>query len=730
MVQKGRHCRRAVVLKSMRNSEFDQRAVIGLTAAGILTGAFLLFQLQPLIGKAILPWFGGSTLVWSTSLVFFQVTLLAGYGYAHMLVKSRSRFRWLFHAGLLVAAAITLPLVPSADWEPTDGGDPVTRILQTLTFSVGPPFFILASTGPLLQAIFAQHFPSQSPYRLYALSNAGSLAALLTYPVLVEPFWTLGIQDVAWCIGFLIYSAILIRLLLVQWRAPVEIVARSVTAQDKPGALSVLLWLLLPALASALLLTITQHVCQDVASVPFLWVVPLALYLLSFILCFEHPRWYQRNAWTAVTMLCSLLLAAVLGYGYLRRLVETVGLPQSSISWLDGLWSDLVISLATLFLAAVVCHGERLPPATCAVTAHGILSLSVHGRSFGWIVGGDLLSAVVRFLPGVSGARQCHLSGGHGGVPSRKLAPLARHPSLAPRVSRPHIAGGHQHAVCWLPRTPPHAQHRQDAGIFMECYASTSSFATAPRFKAARFIMAASCTATSSLRPERRREPTTYFARQSGIGLAIDALREERQRPLHVAVIGLGAGTLLGYAEADDRFEMYDIDVDVMTLAERYFTFIDDARARGAEVVLTVRDGRLGIKDRVGPPLDLLIVDAFSGDAIPTHLITQEAIEVYRGQLAQDGLVALHISNRYLDLRPVTRGLAEAFDMSARIVHYAPEWEDFPAIYLASSDWVLLSPAPQLFESSALAEAGRRLPDSVPSILWTDQFSNLLQVIR
>ena len=347
----------------------SSRLLFALSSAlTILLGAFLLFQVQPIISKMILPWFGGGPAVWSTCLLFFQVLLLAGYGYAHGLTRLKNpRAQMVLHIGLLIAALTTLPIHPAAAWKPLDSAHPTTRILALLAANIGLPYFVLAATSPLVQAWFSRVVPERTPYRLYALSNLGSLGALLTYPFLIEPTLTTRLQGTVWSVLFGCFAVACGGLAVAMYRGvrPAagvavnsDLEAASTSDAAKPLGVERLAWLLLPALATVMLMSVTNHISQDIAVVPFFWVVPLSLYLLSFIICFDREIWYRRRIFSvlmgcAVFGLSLILLEDELEH-YLQRYYPDIDL----FEFMDSIVTEAVVYLTVLFLVCMVCHGE------------------------------------------------------------------------------------------------------------------------------------------------------------------------------------------------------------------------------------------------------------------------------------------------------------------------------------------------------------------------------------
>ena len=346
-----------------------------------LMGAFLLFQIQPMISKFILPWFGGSPSVWTTCMLFFQVALFAGYSYAHFLSMRTSRSQAIIHGVLLLLAALQLPVVPNDALKPDGGGDPSWQIFLLLFSTVGLPYFVLSATSPLVQTWYGRVFPGRVPYRLYALSNIGSLGALLSYPVLIETRWDVVAQASIWSVAYVVFAVLMMVCAVVEWRRG-SLLERGGEATQAPSAAAIappglgrrLVWVALPAFASVMLLSTTNHVCQDVAVIPFLWVVPLALYLLSFIICFDHPRWYARTVWGVLAMIALFLSAG-----------------WEDLPWVDtrdfGIVAEIAVNFLAMFFVCMVCHGElaRKKPGLAHLTEY-YLFMSAGGALGGLVV--------------------------------------------------------------------------------------------------------------------------------------------------------------------------------------------------------------------------------------------------------------------------------------------------------------------------------------------------------
>ena len=669
-----------------------------LYAATIFLSAFLLFQVQPLIAKVILPWFGGSAAVWTICMLFFQLLLLAGYVYSHAYVRMRIPARRTIHVALLVAAAATLPLAASAAWKPTGGEDPTWRILALLVTSVGLPYFMLSTTGPLVQVWYARTFEGASPYRLFALSNLGSMIALVSYPLAVEPLLALGAQTAIWSGGFVVFALACAAL---AWRSKERESELAPQARsDKPGPGLQALWAALAACASVLLLAFTSHMTLNVAAIPFLWVLPLALYLLSFVLCFEASGWYRR--WLFLP-LAGAGLAAV-----------SVTLTQSNPS----IWTLIPLYSATLFAACMVCHGElaRSKPDPRHLTGF-YLMLALGGALGGVLVGlvapqvfDDLyelpigmcalsLLAMVALLRD----RSSLLNGRWATV--TRLVFFALIVGLGVALARTY----------WDNAADSRLTSRNFYGVLN--VRDSGEGPEAMRVLAHGTIIHGK----QFLEPDRRDWPTSYYGMTSGIGLAI--LDARSRGPLRVGVVGLGAGTLAAYGRSGDVFRFYDINPKVIELAHSEFSFLKDSPA---QVEVALGDARLSLEREPDQNFDILALDAFSSDAIPVHLLTVEAFRVYLRHLKPGGLLAVHISNRYLDLVPVVQQAARHLSLEIRQVEN--DDDDDAGVY--RSDWMLLSALPTAFEGNFLKEGAEKI-DSEPSVrLWTDDYSDLYRILK
>ena len=669
-----------------------------LYAITIFLSAFLLFQVQPLIAKMILPWFGGTAAVWTICMLFFQVLLLAGYVYSHAYVRLRVPARRYLHIVLLALAAVTLPLAASAAWKPSGGEDPTWRILGLLATSVGLPYFILSTTGPLVQAWHARSRPGAAPYRLFALSNLGSMLALISYPILVEPMLALGKQAAIWSAGFIVF-ALLCGLLA--WRSRSADAPLSVDDDgEKPGPALQALWAGLAACASTLLLAFTGHMTLNIAAIPFLWVLPLALYLLSFVLCFEASGWYRR--WLFLPLLAAGLAAVC------------ITLSRSNPS----IWSLIPLYSATLFAACMVCHGElaRSKPHPRHLTGF-YLMLALGGALGGVLVGllapnafDDLyelplgMVALCLFVTLALLRDRTSLLHGRWGAAAR-LVFLALIVALGVQLARTY------------------RDNSADTRVTLRNFYGVINVRDSGEGPDAMRVLSHGTIIHGKqfLEEDRRDWPTTYYGPTSGVALAI--LDARAHGPVRVGVVGLGAGTLAAYGRAGDVFRFYDINPQVVDLARSEFSFLKDSPAR---VEVQLGDARLSLERESAQNFDVLALDAFSSDAIPVHLLTAEAIRTYLRQLRPGGVLAVHISNRYLDLVPVVQQAARHLSLELREV----DNDDDDEMGVYRSDWLLLSASPAAFGGPLLREAAQRI-DADPRVgLWTDDYSDLYRILK
>ena len=670
-------------------------------ALTILVGAILLFQVEPVIGKIILPWYGGSAAVWTACLLFFQVALFAGYLYAHALVRYlKPRAQAAVHIALLAASALTLSVYPSAGLKPYPAADPTWSILFLLGRTVGLPYFLLATTSPLVQAWYARRFAGAMPYWLYALSNAGSMFALLSYPFLFEPVFATHEQARIWSWGYLAFAVLCAAAVL---RSPSAAARpREEGAPEKPGLRQYVFWLTLPACASALLLAVTNHVTQNVAAVPFLWILPLSLYLLSFILCFAGEGWYRRNPYL------QLLAVAIGSMAYAEAGGGNIAILPVVILFCFG-----------LFTCAMACHGELalLKPQPRYLT-HFYLMIAAGGALGGLAVG----LAAPRLFNGYYELPLALVA-----CAALVFAVLKTDPSLAwfRRWTQPAPLAAAA-LILALAVFVGASLEESMAGVRLRVrnfYGELTVKDSVPptALNAVRTLTHGTIThGNQFLNPARRDFPTTYYGPDTGIGLAI---RDRGNgRSIRVGVIGLGTGTIAAYARLGDYYRYYEINPLVLRVARTEFTFLSDCHGK---LEVAMGDARLSLEREPPENFDVLAVDAFSSDAIPVHLLTRQAMDLYFRHLRPDGILAVHISNRHLDLQPVVAGEALASGRRARIV----DTEDDDAAGVFGATWVLVVAPPADFDND-LRAGSNPVSRSRRVRLWTDDYSNLFQILK
>ena len=693
----------------------------------ITLSAFLIFLVQPLIAKQILRWFGGTAAVWTTCMVFFQSALLAGYAYADWAPRRFGITRHArIHAVIAIVSLISLPITVSGFWRPVDGSAPIPQILGLLAATIGLPYVVLSATSPLVQTWFARAQPGRDPYRLFALSNGASLAALLCYPFLVEPRLVLRDQAWGWSILYAIFVAGIAALAWKISRRPgldafdavaaapvivdgsavqvpgnaVEAAAARARALEatppEPSSRLQFWWMILAATASAFLLATTNHVTENIASVPLLWLMPLAIYLVTFILCFDGQRWYSRESFFGP------VLIAVAAMGWL--LVDKA-------RQFDLLATAIVFALG-LFAVCMFCHGELVaakPDPRYLGRFYAIVAL-----------GGALGSALIAFVAPAVLPSYYEVSLTLVVVMLLMTAVGWSWSRRALVMGLAGIAGASW--IVWL-----NIGADSDSAIWMG-----RNFYGALKVRAyekpdhdnyhRRLVHGAILHGEQFLAPAARHVATTYYTGTSGIGYAIDA-KERLSDSIRVGMIGLGVGTIATYGRPADVFRFYEINPEVPLIATEYFTFLRDSEAK---IELVLGDARSSIEREAPQQYDVLGVDAFSGDAIPAHLITREAVLLFRKHLAQGGILAYHVSNRYLDLAPVLSAIAAAENLAALEIDDYNNGEGSPI--KSPSAWVLLAEDPATLAS--LQEVGRA-PDQKPEWrIWTDNYHNLFQVLR
>lgn len=774
-----------------------------LFALSLFLSAFLLFLVQPMIAKMVLPLLGGTPAVWNTCMLFFQVMLLAGYGYVHVLTRRFSiRQQVSVHLILLCAPLLLLPIGVAAHWMGLDPDYPIAWLLGLLTLSVGLPFFVLSTTAPLLQKWFSslEHASARDPYFLYAASNVGSMLALLGYPVMIEPYFPLKgeqwlSQSWMWSLG---YAGLLTLVAVCGWmvrrpspHAAVKVrrdapAGQAAIVDSPPNSSTYLRWIALAFIPSSLMLGVTAYITLNIAAIPLLWVIPLALYLLSFILVFAKWPSVVHRAMVVIMPLAILLIV--------------LSLMPSGVT--VRFWVIILLHLATLFVVALVCHGELArsrPPITHLTIFYLLMSVGgALGGIFNALIAPVVFNGLVEYqlvlvlavliLPRLhehaaaqEGRRKWTALWTSGGVRSdvawvfglglvtlglvwlstatgQGLPVLAGlSPSLfqgIESVSRLVDISSKQLVAlvaCALPLLLCYGCVARPLrfGLGLGAILLAASYAAALHDDVVlhqertffgvvkverneektwhKLLHGTTSHGTQSLDPDHRDEPLTYYHRSGPIGQAFASWQGPTAKT-QIAVIGLGTGSLASYIQPGQSLTFYEIDPAVVRIAQspRYFTYYEAAQQRGAELRVVLGDARVKLAEAPDHRYDLIVLDAFSSDAIPVHLITREALTMYLSKLTDDGVVALHISNRYLGLEPVLGNLAK--DLTLVGLKQFDDESDKKHPGKSSSDWALLARRQEALGSLASDPRWTPLKQDDRVGVWTDDFSNVLRV--
>lgn len=646
------------------------------------------------MAKALLPAFGGSAGVWITCMLFFQVMLLVGYLYSYGIASRLSRrAQSVVHATLLILSLSSLLLKPHMEWARTAAGNPVLSILGVLLISVGMPYFLLSATSPLLQSWFANSTGAGFPYRLFALSNAASLLALLAYPVAIEPLMTQSSQLLSWSVGYAVLVSLACATAIVHGcrnhghdnAVSGNAVKRHTGTAGVPNR--PLLWIGLAACASALWLAVANHLSQEVAPVPFLWVLPLSIYLLSFILCFEGDGWYRP------ALFRWLLPASWIGAVY----QISSGGAAGDLKWEIGLFS------LALFTWCMFCHGEiaRTKPDAPGEVTFFYLMIALGGAVGAVLVGvaaPNLLSTYLELPIGITVSAVLALRLLYGMKSPWRLARLSV-VALVAFVLAARFQAGFGDVV--------HLRNFYGALQVSDAGAGDTAVRNLYHGRTLHGI--------EFLAPDRSRLPTAYYGPESGVGRLLLAQGKSQRR---VGLVGLGVGTLAAYGRRGDVFRFYEINPSITEIASRYFHFLGSSEAR-TDVV--PGDGRLSLEREPPNSFDILVLDAFADDSIPVHLLTREAFAAYFRVLRSDGVLAIHLTNRYLELAPVVEAAAGSLGKHVVEVHNMADRER----QILASDWALVSG-----REDALKEFGDPGSGAKKVHLWTDDYSNLYQVLK
>lgn len=658
----------------------------------IFLSACLLFSLEPLVAKIILPWFGGSAAVWSTCLAFYQVALLAGYLYAELVTRClRVGAQAVVHIALLAGSLALLPIGPTQRWKPGVSNHPAWLIFEMLAATIGLPFLALSATTPLLQAWLARA-GFKTPYRFFAVSNFASLAALLAYPIAFEPALDVSTQRRTWSAIYVVFAALCG---FIAWRTRTGPAAttRGRETVERAGRVRKLSWFALAACGSMLLLAITNHIDANVAAVPLLWVLPLAVYLLTFVLTFGGRSLYNRAIWLRVLAFALGILAYAI----------------FDINFIEEIQVSIPIFLAGLFACCTFCHGElnRTRPAAEELTGFYLVVAAggAAGAIFVGLVAPHIFSGVYE-LPlalCVTTGLAVALTWPDGQWPVRALwlAVLVCMVIVFTKNVKAYRASAlslRRSFYGSLRVVQSHAGPLEHRTLYHGVITHGEQYLLAPlRFR-----------------------PTTYYGPDSGIGIV---LRECFAAPRRVGIVGLGVGTIAAYGEAGDTVRFYEINPQVIDAAQALFFYLRETHAR---VEIVRGDARLSLERETGPPFDVLALDAFSGDAIPVHLLTKEAVALYLRHLKSGGVLAFHVSNDYLDLAPVVRQLADAVGYQAVLVHNHENDDEG----VLPADWVLVTNNPRVLANAAVKIHSEPIEARSGLRAWTDDYSSLLPILK
>jgi hypothetical protein len=696
----------------------------------VAAGAALLFQIQPIVGKLLLPSFGGGAWVWTTCLFFFQSMLLAGYSYAHLLTKFlQPQGQVVVHVSLLALSMFSLPVAFAAGDFDATGRNPGASILQALLVTIGFPFLLLASTAPLLQRWSSMTSPARSPYRLYALSNAGALLGLLSYPFLVEPNTSLKLQTLAWSTA---YGAFVVVQLCGAWLVWTR--AERPTGQALSGEAAVeghdraahhrsdsAFTVVLSACGVVILLSVSNEITQNVAPIPFLWVLPLVVYLLTYIICFGGDRWYDRAVWGSFFIVAASSLVILHFFATSFPIIPV-----------------LITYILILFCTCMVCHAEvyRLRPVPRQLTRWYLL-IALGGALGGAFVSVAAPAMFTRYWESLAGVYLIYLVFGlavlRDAYERKKSGSLQRLSALQSRVEKWGIrlfAAGWTVGLFLLPAVVVSLNTLRveyDIVSIRNFYGVLNIRDVIDDGVAKRILVDGTTIHGFQLLEEPgRRLPTSYYGTNSGIATVMENI----QRPatgLKVGIVGLGTGTLAAYGRPGDHFRFYEVNPAVVDVANEHFSYLTDSPA-AVDVVLG--DGRISmereLRQRGSREYDVLVIDAFSSDAIPVHLLTLEALELYWSHLKPQGVLALHLTNNYLDLVPVAASLGSTL---GKEVLYVTTPRDIGVT--STSDWVLIAADSGAF-ADRVAEQSRAtdLTLPAPERIWTDDYSDLLGALR
>jgi len=684
----------------------------------IFLSAFLLFAIQPIMGRHVLPWFGGTSTVWTTCMLVYQTLLLLGYLYAYAAGKLSSRHQCILHVVILSASAILIfsriysgetPLTPGAQWKPADASMPAWRIASILGVFIGLPFFLLSSTSTLLQSWFSRLYPDRTPYVFYMVSNIGSFLGLISYPFIIEPFATLKAQAITWSAAYAVFilfcAYIAVKMYLFK-PAAAGSVSSAPPAPNRdtvpaPGFRSYASWLFFSTCSSVMLLASTNQITQNVAPIPLLWVLPLSVYLLSFALCFRRNASDSADLWIPIVLFSQ-------GFAMFSMQLRS--------------FVQIAAYTLALFACCMLSHKElyRTKPDPKHLGAFYLMIAT--GGVLGGVFVGIIAPLIFKsffefeFIYIVYGLiTVCIMATQRRKWMKYGWAPLSTC-ALAIIVILHLNAREEKRSAVWLSRnfygTLKVNRHVTETGRYNSLLNGTISHGI--QFES----------------EPLRRLPTEYFHKGSGIGIAFRYhIKRLAQQPLRVGAVGLGIGTIAAYGQTNDCFRFYEINPDVIKLASdpAYFTYLGDSAAR---IETIPGDARISMEreklENKPQAFDLIVVDAFNSDAIPIHLLTKEAFELYLYHLAPGGLMAIHVSNSYLNLVPVVLSAAMHFNLEHAVIAVYGN-----RVIAHTSIWVLLTRDRALIDIPAIVNLKAKESDADRrAALWTDDYSNLFSVLK
>lgn len=728
------------------NKSLGKNGLVVLFVCTAFLSAALLFLSEPMIAKLLLPLFGGSPAVWNTCMVFFQTTLLLGYAYAHYSIKGMGlKFQPWLHSGLMLMPLVVLPLVLPV-WAKSSAYElPITQIIAILIVTIGAPFFILGTSGPLLQRWFAatNHPKAHRPYFLYAASNFGSFVALFSYPLVVEPNLSLESQSRIWSTGYVIFVILMLVCMILLFRYRQPLLKRNKT-EKKAIALSWklrLTWLILSFLPSSLMLGVTTHVSRDVAAVPLLWVIPLALYLLTFVLVFSTSKPLRLVEKVAPFAAAGLFIESAV-------LTMPIYLPRIFVA---------SIHFAIFGLIAFIAHGRladgRPEPARLTEFYLWVAAGGMLGGIFNSLIAPIVFNSVYEFplalllaVPATLVVKNLMKQENYSpkslllilapgalyiGVSAVFLIPSNDSKSIiilcaeiiaSIAVFRLYLYRPWSYAAGMLPLLilPLVLLARQQNLFMTRTFYGIIKVSEIGNMRV--LVHGGTQHGSQHSDASMASEPTTYYNRKGPLGDALGACRELSECR-QVGVLGLGVGTLAAYGRAGDNITFYEIDPEIIKIAydSRFFSYLKDSKA-GINIV--TGDGRLSLERTINT-YDILIIDAFSADAIPTHLLTREAIQLYQTKLNEHGLLIIHISNRYLKLEPILKALAD--DQALEAIHRYDSGQGSNSAHLPSQ-WVVLAKNQDDLVGFDQYSGWQPLQGRDVRV-WTDNYSNILDAL-